>query len=251
LMVDNPNTARFLAQNLENECSLWVEIDTGSERTGIDTADTETLDATLEVIRQEEKLTLKGFYSHAGHSYACHGEEEIMEVYDDLHQKMMALRSKYIIEWPHLEINIGDTPCCSRVKVFEGIDSISPGNFVFYDLAQEHTGSCKKKHIAVKLACPVISKNATRQELVVYGGAIHLSKDALNFPGGVKVFGRTTDGCYVTSVSQEHGVIKATQEVFEKYNIGDIIYLLPIHSCLTAQCMGEYHDVSGEVLDHM
>ena len=259
LMVDNPNTARFLAQNLENECSLWVEIDTGSERTGIDTADTETLDATLEVIRQEEKLTLKGFYSHAGHSYACHGEEEIMEVYDDLHQKMMDLRNKYIIEWPHLEINIGDTPCCSRVKVFEGIDSISPGNFVFYDLSQEQIGACSFDQIAVALACPIVAIHEERNEIVIYGGGIHFSKERLEDENSGTIFGRVAENkgnawgnvipkMFVKGLSQEHGIVSVPDSRLGNYKIGDILMILPVHSCLTANLTGSYTTIGGETI---
>ena len=55
---------------------------------------------------------------------------------------------------------------------------------------------------------------------------------------------------YVMKVSQEHGVIQTTDEIINKIQIGEFIGILPVHSCLTADCMGEYMTLDGNILDH-
>ena len=56
-------------------------------------------------------------------------------------------------------------------------DEIRPGNFAYYDVMQYHIGSCNMDNIAVAVACPVVAVHPQKNELVIYGGAIHLSKE--------------------------------------------------------------------------
>ena len=45
---------------------------------------------------------------------------------------------------------------------------------------------------------------------------------------------------YISSLSQEHGIIQTTDENFEHFNIGETIGVIPVHSCLTANLMNHY-----------
>ena len=103
---------------------------------------------------------------------------------------------------------------------FKGIDEIRPGNFVFYDLMQWQIGACELADIAVALACPVVALHPERGQIVVHGGAVHLSKEALVEGDGEVSFGRVVllneagwrplgEGAKVVSLSQEHGIIQA------------------------------------------
>ena len=94
----------------------------------------------------------------------------------------------------------------------------------------------------------MIGKYPDRKEIVIYGGAVHLSKDSVHHDKlNKKVFGVVAkgqypntwgsiiEGVYVKGISQEHGIIVASDEkFFESTKIGDLLYILPIHSCLAA-----------------
>ena len=147
-------------------------------------------------------------------------------------------------------ISLGDTPSCSLLDNFNGVDEIRPGNFVFYDLMQEQLGSCRMEEIAVVLACPLVAKNVARLEIAVYGGAVHLSKEYILDEKGNKCFGKMVflqDSGWpevlprtrMLSMSQEHGIIQVERSVFDNLQIGDLIGIVPVHSCLTAEAMGE------------
>jgi len=47
------------------------------------------------------------------------------------------------------------------------------------------------------------------------------------------------NGVYVARLSQEHGIIKIPAAELEKFKPGDIIGILPVHSCLTANLLLE------------
>ena len=181
-------------------------------------------------------------------------KQEIREIYNDTITKMKQVKEKLASANVEAEISVGDTPCCSVVENFSEVDEIRPGNFVFYDVMQLNIGSCAEDDIAVAVACPVVAKHEERNEVVIYGGAVHLSKDSINEK---RIFGKIAlpqktgwgsiiPDSYVSSISQEHGIVKANYDLFNKVKIGDILMVLPIHSCLTVNLMREYHTIERE-----
>ena len=86
-------------------------------------------------------------------------------------------------------ISIGDTPSCSIAGSFAGADEIRPGNFVFYDLTMSGLGACRDEEIAVAVACPVTAKYKSLNQVVIYGGAVHLSKEFMVDERGRGIYG--------------------------------------------------------------
>jgi D-serine deaminase-like pyridoxal phosphate-dependent protein len=159
-----------------------------------------------------------------------------------------------------LKISVGDTPGCSLVQDFGRVDEIRPGNFVFFDLMQVNIGVCREQDIAVAVACPVVAKHAERSQIVIYGGAIHLSKDFMGGPYGHPNYGliallledgwsRSLENCWLSMLTQEHGIIEASQTLFESVNVGDLLAVIPVHSCLTANLLRHYLTLDGKNIE--
>ena len=140
---------------------------------------------------------------------------------------------------------------CSQVDRLSGVDEIRPGNFVYYDLMIVENGSCLEEDMAIAVACPIIALHPERSELIVHGGAVHLSKEALCYESGMVIYGKVADpegdawsasipGAYVRNISQEHGVIQADDDWINSKSIGDVVYLLPVHACLTADLFDDF-----------
>ena len=261
LLVDNETAIGEVAASLTNPVNIYIEIDTGAGRTGIGKDDPATLKTVANEIAHHPQLNLKGLYSHAGHSYAARSREEVKHIFTEA--KQVILDAKRVLEtagFKTLEICMGDTPTCSVVADFSGVDAISPGNFVFYDLMQVQIGACSLEQIAVAMACPVVSKNRDNLTVCIHGGAVHFSKEYIE-EGAGKLFGLVARsnghawgepmlGCYLTKLSQEHGIVQLTLDIFDNTDIGDILLILPVHSCLTAEAMGSYIDASGNRITH-
>jgi len=107
-----------------------------------------------------------------------------------------------------------------------------------------------------------VAKYGRRREIVIYGGAVHLSKDWIVDEGGRRVFGypaRWTESGWdpaiddgvVSSLSQEVGVVKASKGLFQTSRVGDLLAVLPIHSCLTVSAMKHYITLDGARIDCM
>ena len=251
LLVEAEESVRFLEKNLAAGVDIWIEVDTGYHRSGIDYEATGEIVSVARAVRDSSKLRLRGLLTHSGHSYNAGGKAELEAVFRDTKDRMSALkRSLLDAGIPQVEISVGDTPTCSVVEDFSGVDEIRCGNFVYYDLMQYFIGACRLEDIAAALACPVVGVYPHRDEFVLYGGAVHLSKDYCVDPEGKAVFGYvcrlTEDGweaplpdTYVRSLSQEHGIVKAPPEVVRDIRRGDLLAVLPAHSCLAANLMKE------------
>ena len=263
LLVESPEVVRFLSQNLRHPVGFFVKIDVGSRRTGVNGDDTATLDAILDVAEERTMLRFLGFLTHAGHTYGANSPQEVLAIDRQSSQLLGRLKERYRPRCPQLLVSVGDTPGCSLATDFPGIDEIRPGNFVFYDLTQHQLGACDVGQIAVALCCPVVAVHPRRGEAVIYGGAIHLSKERLLHPEFGQYYGqvvRRTDsgwgqlapGMILRSLSQEHGVVIIPENDIDNIKVGHCLLVIPVHSCLTVNLMRSYTGlVSGEIFATM
>lgn len=262
LVAVNLETVEALAQNLRYPVKVWLKVDTGYRRTGILPHAHSELDGILNAVKQSGNLHFEGFLAHDGHTYKQTDTDAIQTIHNTSVYLLHLLRDRYKSQFPDLKLSLGDTPSCSILDDLSGVDEIRPGNFVFYDLTQQRIGSCSYQDIAVCMACPVVAKHPDRHEIILYGGSVHFSKDSLQQEDSSIVYGRVValtpngwsaplEGIELVSLSQEHGIVQATPELFEKYKIGDVMGVLPVHSCLTADLMKGYLTTDGEYLEHM
>ena len=220
VLIENKEAAEMLANKINQPLGVYLKIDTGYNRSGILSTRTGLIDNVLQIISTIQKIIFKGFITHTGDTYHAKSTNEIFSRHFDALLKMKTLKKQYKKNFPSIEISMGDTPSCSICTNFSGVDEIRPGNFVFYDLMQQDLGVCSFDDIAVRLVCPVVSKHLSRNEIVIYGGAVHLSKDSIININGKKMYGRIVIQKnekkellnplnYVSKLSQEHGTIKS------------------------------------------
>lgn len=262
LLIENREGLSALQEQITWHTGIFIKIDTGYNRTGIESNRIQLIDELLETIQKSPLLQFKGFLSHTGHTYQANSSHDIYSRHFDAILKMKALKARYQNEWPEMIISLGDTPSCSICDNFDGVDEIRPGNFVFYDLMQFKIGSCKLTDIAVRMVCPIIAIHPSRNEVVIYGGAIHFAKDSIINIDGKPLFGRIIvnigekkilldERNYLHALSQEHGILKITPTDLHYFKPGELIEVIPVHSCLTANLMKEYLTTDDEIIKMM
>lgn len=258
VLAESPEVVQFLVEHLEYPVGFFIKIDVGYHRAGILANDHRMIDSILDRAARSEMLSFQGFLTHAGHVYNCRSRKEILDVYKSSTSQLLGLKEKYL----DALLSIGDTPNCSVVEDFSGIDEIRPGNFVFYDLMQYYIGSCRIDQIAVAMACPIVAIHESRNEIVIYGGGVHFSKERLEDDEFGTIYGRVAErrgetwgylipGMYVKSLSQEHGVVAVPRARIADYAIGDVLFIIPVHSCLTANLMKRYITTEGRAVERM
>lgn len=260
VLLDSVEAVDALERDLQHGVHAWIKVDVGKHRAGIPWNEPRRLVAVARHIQGARHLRFAGLLTHAGHSYDAGGPEAILEIHTTTHARMAALRQ--VLEQEGLgpcALSVGDTPCCTLASDFPEVDEIRPGNFVFYDLQQAALGVCHSTDIAVAVACPVVEKSALRRQLVLYGGAVHLSKDALVDSLGHRSYGflapwegdhwgEADERAALVSLSQEHGLVDVDAASFDALHVGDLVVVLPAHSCLTSDLYKEYRSLDGTTL---
>ena len=229
---------------------VYLKIDVGYNRAGLKVDEKQKIKSIIEFCKTSKKISFLGFLAHFGDSYKSKNKMEIKNVFQKSIEKIKVLSYSF----PNYHISIGDTPTSSIIKKYpDFINEIRPGNFVFYDLAQYKIGSCEIDDIAIRMICPVVSIYEQREEVLIYGGSVHFSKDSLsandNEIFGYVYFGRIWDVSnkigHIKSLSQEHGIVKLEKEIDIK--IGDQLNIIPVHSCLAVDKMGKFYTQDEKV----
>jgi len=261
VLVESVATAEFLKQHLEHSINFLIKLNIGNGRTGLMPSNTEAIDAILETTKNSDRLNFRGFLGHAGQTYKCRSKGEILKVHEKAKATIVNVKKHYQKQYPDLIVSYGDTPSCSVADNFGDLDELRPGNFAFYDVMQVQIGDCTYNDIAVAMACPIVAIHKDRNQIVIYGGGIHFSKDRID-DNGTLVFGRVAKSngnlwrdvipnMYLRGLSQEHGVVSVPETEINNYTIGDIIYVLPVHSCMTADLMKRYTTTEGKDITMM
>ncbi|PKP18325.1 MAG: alanine racemase [Bacteroidetes bacterium HGW-Bacteroidetes-21] len=254
LILSSLTAAEYLAQTATQKLHIFIEIDAGYPRSGIPASENSEIQACIDVISTNVNLKFDGFLSHFGNTYSSRNQEEITSLWHESLQKLLPLKRLF----PGALISVGDTPSCSIIEDFSDVHEIRPGNFVFYDFMQTLIGSCLPEQVGVTVLCPVVAVYKERRQAIIYGGAVHFSKDSVEI-SGKRLFGwagTTNDrltpeyipGCYVVSLSQEHGVVEFPQNV-DMPEEGQILAIMPVHSCLTVSCLNKAYTPEGEEVE--
>ncbi|HBE43619.1 MAG TPA: alanine racemase [Bacteroidales bacterium] len=262
LLVESADVVRFLQEHLESAVDVYIKVDAGLHRTGVSWDDHKTFNEILRSLENSSLTSFRGFLTHSGHSYRARSMNESASVHNESITRMISLKNKFLPEYPDLIISVGDTPTCSIMDDFSMVDEIRPGNYVFYDVTQSIIGSCTPDQIAVAMACPVVATHKERNEIVIYGGSVHFAKDSIVDTNGITIYGKVVrnsgngwgeiiEGSYLKKLSQEHGIVYLPDEAINDYSPGDIIKILPVHSCTTANLMKGYLTVDGRKINMM
>lgn len=264
LLVENLAAIDVLAARLTAPVAIWIEVDAGYRRSGVAWDDDATLLALAERIAACERMALQGLLTHDGGAYAARTHSAIADSYTTTVNRLNHARNLLAKHsFSGLEISIGDTPACSVLDDFVLVDELRPGNFVFYDWMQVEIGACTWDDVATVVACPVVGIHPERNDVILYGGAVHLSKESLRRADGSLSFGAVVfleeggwsaplSGAWVRSISQEHGIVHAEDAAFaelaSRLEVGGLLGIVPVHSCLTADLLKHYLTLEGATL---
>lgn len=249
LFINNSEHLSLLQSNLMKPFNFMIEVDAGYGRSGISKASTETIRNLLSEADKFSKANFKGFYIHDGRTYKSGSKEEIIRSVTPALNALSELKKMY----PDCNTSLGDTPSASVLNSFDSIDELTPGNFVFYDWMQVQAGSCTLNEVALFACLPVAQLHESRNQAILHGGAVHLSKDYI-VTNGKNNYGQLIkysaseniqhiEYCFLTSLSQEHGTLTGDHSGYEFAD--ELAWICPVHSCLAANLFDSYMTTDG------
>ena len=241
VVTDDLETARALSGS---GLHVFLKVDCGYHRAGVNPASAYAL-AVARELGAERGLVFDGILSHSGHAYRTRGKDEAAAVAEEERSVMTGFAERLRSEGlPVREVSVGSTPAMAAVRDLAGVTEARPGNYVFYDRTMVLIGCCAPADVGVTVLATVVSHQPGSTQLIVDAGALELSKDLGPGHLGLPVnFGEVKGhaGLLVTSVSQEHGVIRAAAPLDAELTVGTQVEIVPNHSCLTVAHFDEYH----------
>jgi len=255
LLVTNSGIVKWLDKNLDKNADIMIEINAGYDRSGISIKEKSEIKEIVNSIHKTEKLNFSGFYIHDGATYKVDSENEIENVLSRDLSAFSVLKKDY----PDVKYGLGDTPSCSVLDDFGPANELSPGNFIFFDLMQYKIGSCSLDDIALLVKVPIAQIKPENDQIIIHGGAAHLSKDYI-LENGKPIYGKPVyfddeqkiqliDESSVVSLSQEHGIISGAGALLPHINDDHSIWICPVHSCLTANLFTEYYSADNHKIN--
>jgi D-serine deaminase-like pyridoxal phosphate-dependent protein len=256
ILLDSVGQVIRLAPLIQEKIFIFIEVDTGYKRSGISVEKLGKIKQIIEAIEHFPQFHFIGFLSHSGQTYAQESKEAIIQTFQESKNKLTVLKNEFTADYPELILSMGDTPAASLVTDFTGVDEMRPGNFIFYDVMQYFLGACSLDQIAVAVYCPVVAKYPERNQVVIYGGGVHLSKENIRSYGKAiyglvslpdeEGFGSVISEAYVAGLSQEHGLIHLSTEEIKRIELGDLLAIYPVHSCMTVDLNKSYISLHGK-----
>jgi len=234
------------ASDLNTQVNLFLKIDSGAHRAGLQPKSERLLDLAT-FVNEASNLNLIGLLTHAGQSYNTSEAEQKKEIVkqeiDSIVHSAEWLESKGI---EIRERSIGSTPTMMQAVDLKGITEIRPGNYIWFDLFQFHRGNCELDQIACSVLTAIIGVYPERNTILVDAGALALSKDAGFYQNGKVLFGQIKNhpDWELVSLSQEHGIIQIGNTDWTNLKVGDYLEIIPNHSCLTAACFEFYYCIN-------
>lgn len=256
LTLDNPAALdaleAFAASRPGPRFPVFLEIDCGDHRAGVDPADPGAV-ALARRLAGSPAVEFRGILTHAGHSYAARDAEGIRAVAREERDAAVRFASMLRAEGVSVpEVSVGSTPTMSLADNLDGVTEARPGNYVFFDVFQAAIGSCALEDAAFSVLTTVVGSYPSRNRMIVDAGALALSKDAgprhvaedAGYGAIFDLAGARLGELRLVKLSQEHGQIEGVEPLrFDRYPVGSRLRIVPNHSCLAAALYDRYHVV--------
>lgn len=255
LCIDNAEglaTAYKVTTRLRFPVGIFIIINVGYNRCGLEPKD----DRILELVQQMTRYKypqFKGLLTHNGLTYDVSGWKKISR----LNQKELKqlLKVKRRLEDNGItveEISVGSTPGVLLGEGLEGVTEIRPGNYIFMDRTPVSMKLIKKRAVAQTILASVISEN--KHYYIIDAGKKVLSSDkrgdqndyGLAYP--LEFYPQKGFQFEVVKLSEEHGFLAKRKDI--NLSIGDLVRILPNHSCVVSNLTRHFCLVDGENFLH-
>jgi len=249
ILLDNLEQANAVisyADKQQQTFSVFIEIDSDGHRGGIEPADPRLID-----IARKLGVHFNGLMTHAGGSYGCTTDLALREFAATECNAVLKAKqqlNKAGIKCP--KTSVGSTPTAHFGEDFNGISEVRAGVYTTFDLVMKNIGVCDFKDIAMSVVTTVIGYNQEKNWVLVDSGWMALSRDRgtanqqqdFGYGQVCTIAGEPLTDIYVSSTSQEHGIIELPGHAkLKDFPVGLKLRIFPNHACATAAMHQGYH----------
>jgi len=247
-IVDSPEGIAALSSVFAHEpapLDVLVKVDTGLGRVGVAPGD-----ATVALARQvavAPGLRFSGICMHEGQTYKYPDSTERANVGREAGETLVTTaRVLDAVGLSPARVSSGSTPGGPVTASVAGITEMRPGNYAFYDAMQVGLHVVPPERCALRVLITVVSHTA-RDRAVMDAGSKTLTSDTgvhgmTGSAGHGIVVGK--EDIQIAGLSEEHGWLKLDPHGSD-VRIGEMLEVIPVHSCPVANLAGELVMVRG------
>jgi len=248
--LDSEAAARSISDEFsarQLKAKILVELDVGFRRCGL--ANENELLSLAQKVSDLPGLEFTGVMFFPGHFVV--GTEErmaLLEPVNELLDRTLETFAKAGLPLP--TVTGGSTPTACEAHLFQGVNEIRPGMYIFYDRNMAGIGVAQVEDCALSVVVTVVS-NSVPGRAIIDGGSKTFSSDRYQAGDG-KGFGLIKEdpaGEFET-LSEEHGHLNIKQSD-RRYKIGERLTVIPNHVCSTVNMHNEIYGVRGDRVEEV
>ena len=260
LFVDNVESADAVARAAAGgpPMHVWIEIDSGEHRTGVD-PDSELMMTIARRLARAPNVSIEGIATHAGQTYEAGSAQEIASIADA--ERSIAVQAAARLAEAGIGrggVSVGSSPALFHAPSGGGLSEFRAGVFMLGDLFQAGIGSLAIDDLAASVLTQVISRMPDGRKIILNAGGLALSKDrSTSGPyqtdygyGLIADIGGSPTGLTVCDTAQEHGFVEVDDPTGSPA-VGTRLRVYPNHICMTAAMYDHFVVIEGtQVVAH-
>lgn len=226
-LIDNQASADMISSTAVNKgvlCNLYIDLNTGMNRTGIQPGD-QAINLYEHCIKLPS-IKIKGLHAYDGHIHEKDpGKRKL--ICDELFSPVESMRSALVQKgYPFPVVVAGGSPTW-QIHANRKSTEVSPGTFVFWDKGYQESIPEQNFIPAALILTRVISLPTEDKICLDLGHKSIASENDLQH----RVVFLNAPELKPSSHSEEHMVLEAGRS--HKFKVGDVLYALPWHVCPT------------------
>jgi len=220
---------------------VLIKVDCGLRRCGLDSPD--AIRTLWEKARKLEGISIVGLMTHGGHAYGAADRDQVRQIGD--HEGRLTAgfaRQLKSEDFPVKTVSVGSTPTAEYCSAVEGVTELRVGNYIFNDMTQVSLGTVPPERCALTVLATVISRPSPDRAVIDAGSkALALDRGA-HGSDRISGFGWIGEGCEVSRLSEEHGIIEPGGG---RLNIGERVKIIPNHACTVVNLFNDAWLIDG------
>lgn len=228
------------AARVGTSLGVRIEIDSGFQRTGVDTDGAILLAASIE---ESEFLYLDGVTTHRGALFA-NGVGKDPWALGVAEGELIVAAAETVRAAGFTVPNAvaGSTPTGMPAATVEGVTEVCIGTYVFNDVGTMALGIVEEDALALSVSATVVVAHEGGTQYTIDAGSKTLTSDG--YAGSETFYGRIAGrGDVVVRLSEEHGMVEAAGPL---PLVGDVVRVYPAHVCPVVNLADELVVVSGD-----
>jgi D-serine deaminase-like pyridoxal phosphate-dependent protein len=232
IRIDNYDVAKMLNEAAELamvKINYTIIIESGLHRFGVLP---DEIVAFTNSLKEFKAIVFKGVSTHPGHVYAAEKHQDIQQYVDE--EKSVVKTAVDVLKTAGYSLELitsGSTPTFSGSVSDENINIFHPGNYVFNDNIQMSTVTAKESECALSVYTTIISHPSEKLFICDAGSKCFGFDQGAHGNAAIKGYGcvKGHPEATVNGLSEEVG--KLHIEGYTKLKVGDMLEIIPNHSC--------------------